>query len=154
MNKFKFYKLGFWILLILNLGLIAFFLLSPPPHQRGKGSHQGSAKKMLHLDEQQNDQFLNLVKKHKEKINLIQQNQADELKKVFKIAMNDSKTKDYKLDSIIQKHERLEGSKIIETIAHFEDVKSILNNDQIPHFETFIHHVIQHITNDKGIKNK
>ena len=136
MKKDTLYKLIIGILLLLNLLQIGFFLVGkkPPPPNRNQGF---DAVKILHLDKQQADQFLEISISHHEKMVKLQDLQKLATEKYFK---NPTEAELAALKNI-------QSKKLKVTNEHYEEVKGILKPEQLPYFHTFKEKALQIIIN-------
>ena len=128
----SFYKYLVLGLVILNIGILAFFLLTKPSHQRPKPPGKNRIPKDLQLDDQQIIQFEELRDIHKNEMTNKREEQQKLLRKYFgekTSTENDSIV----LDSFLQ----LEKEKLELTEKHFDDIKGILKNDQLKLFQRF-----------------
>lgn len=144
MKKSQFYKYSAIGLLILNLAMIAFFLLGrpsgPPPqhHQNNKRGFIQEAIQVLHLNEEQSSAFIELTKKHRNQMEVIHSKQRELLKPYF-LTLNDANhIGDKDSEAILKEAQELERRKIEATYQHFEEVKFILIEEQKPYFKTFM----------------
>lgn len=137
MKVSKIYKFATWALLLLNIALLAFFFLAPPPHMnRGNGPSKGIGKNMLNLDDEQKDLFQASANKHQRLMESLSKDQADLLNAYFDnlITFTDQSQK----DSLLSNFTNVEAQKLELTYEHFEEVKEILTDDQLENFEKFI----------------
>ena len=137
MSKGKFYKIATWTLLVLNLGVLGFFLfLAPrPPHPR-KAAFRGRATEILHLDKDQEAKFIELAEAHNQKMKALKKEQADLLKSYFQAVTKEVSNEEQQMimDEVLE----MEKSKVEVTFSHFQDVKSMLKPDQKEYFQTFM----------------
>ena len=64
MEHAQFYKYSTWGLLLLNLSMVALFLLTANPPPQGAETGEKKAVDILRMDEQQDETFLQLVRQH------------------------------------------------------------------------------------------
>lgn len=148
MTKLQFYKYGMWLLLLINVGLIAFILFSPKP-PKSAGSHQFMKEvvQLLQLDTAQEETFGRLAQGHKEKMNSLDKQIKKEVAPYFLSVTKGGLTDQ---DSIQDIMAGLERQKIIETYKHFEDVNEILKPEQKKHFERFVSQALNIIMRETG----
>ena len=122
-------------LVILNIGVVSFFLLigPRPPHYEPKKQ----IIKKLDLNNDQVVKFEELVKTHKKEARSIH-NEIRESKKIaYRSILEEEKNQDSVLNEL--------GNKLVEVdkhnIQHLLKVKEILNDDQIPAFEKLLKHI-------------
>ena len=149
MKQLQFYKVSVILLLLLNIMMVSFFLLSKPPGPmppRGQSSAElKRASDALKLDAQQRERFGQLVAQHKQKMHALNDDHFSLLENYF-VESPQGK------DSLIIQIQEIEGEKIRFTEKHFEDIRSILNPDQISYFQGFKERAIKQILakNKKG----
>lgn len=146
MREVNFYKYAAILLLVINIGILAFFFTRKPPHHRphpdgkemaGQGRKlQERAAKMLNLDEAQKAKFIALATAHHQQIMAIDKEQKRLLDNGFKGIMDTAQMVSFSQD--LRDIEVLEGEKIAKTFEHFREIKKLLNAKQIPDFERFM----------------
>lgn len=141
MNQLKIYKYTALLLLVLNVGMLAFFFMTGSNRNRPEGNLKDNAKAILHLDNEQNDRFLTLAKAHSEAMNTLDIKHkavlSSYLEQLLESDMNfDSKASALEIGAI-------EKEKVESTFHHFKDVKSLLREEQQPYFEKFIMRAMQ-----------
>ncbi len=138
MTKSLLYKYAAIGLLLLNISMIAFFFLTRhKPGGKGMGfDFRPRAIHMLELDDEQKAAFVKLAEEHRQRIDAINEQQRSLLKPVFKSLTDTNQTG--AINSITTEIEQLEGTKIAITYQHFQDVKSILREEQLPNYEVFL----------------
>lgn len=138
MSQFKFYKYATWSLLFLNIAVLAFFILTKPkplPRPTSK-DFQAEVIEILRLNRQQVSTFKALAETHNQKMSSINEQQQKLLPPYFESLTDLSK--DIDEDNILNQFQQLEREKIAVTYQHFQEIKSILDEEQLPHFEELI----------------
>lgn len=158
MKESNFYKYAAILLLVINVGLLAFVFTRKPPHHRphadGKGmenhqqKHQDKAAKMLNLDEAQKATFIALATTHRQQMIAIDEEQKRLLDNGFKGLTDTAQMVSFSQD--LKKIEALEGEKITKTFAHFREIKAMLRTEQLTNFEKFMEGAKQHLLGKKG----
>ena len=145
MKNLQFYRYAALALLLLNIGIIAFFIITMPrpPHGGERPGFSDRAADVLKLDKQQHDTFLDLAKEHSELMRGFNDQQRDLLKPYFQTLAESSSKID--ADSLLQRHQEIERKKIESTYKHFQDVKSILKDDQQESFGVFMESALRQI---------
>ena len=148
MKQLKFYKYAAVSLLVLNLVLVVFLLLSPSkgqqlPPPNGHPNHH-SATEIMKLDEQQNAAFLENVKVHKTQIERLNKEQRQLLQGYFETLFDGSPS--HQNDTLLQQVQAIEVQKIEVTYEHFKAIKVTLKPEQYEGFETFVHKMLKKIT--------
>ena len=125
MKKTKLYLIAIIVLLILNFVQLAipFFLHGPP---RGDGP-KFNATEILHLNDDQKGNFDKIARAHHQKMVELQDQQKKLTEKYF-AAPN---------PIFLEEIKTLEIEKIKFTNTHFEEVKSILNKEQMQYYQDF-----------------
>ncbi|MFT5336874.1 MAG: protein CpxP [Luteibaculaceae bacterium] len=145
MEKLKLYKFTTLSLLILNIGLIVFFFISKPnhpPHMGPKDLKLGVVE-ALHLNNNQASQFKYFAEEHHTKMRVINGQQQELLWPYFK-SISDTSIH-FNEEEAFYQHRELEKEKIQVTRQHFEEVKSILKEDQLPYFNDFVNQFIENV---------
>lgn len=138
MNLTKIYKYIILGLVGLNVAILVFFLRPKPRprHQPPNRNFQSEVIEMLHLNNQQASTLRGLADGHKEEIEKINARQASLLTAYFE-SLDDSLERVNK-DSLLNHFQQSEKEKIEMTYQHFQDIKELLNDEQLPYFESFI----------------
>ena len=141
MNTSQLYKYATWLLLALNLLLIAFFLTKPgPPGGKGKRMFRNQAIEILRLDTEQEAAFLKLAKNHREEMNKLNEQGNGLLKKYFSPLLDSTMVVDQA--QLLSGLLALEKAKIEGTYQHFLEVKNTLDDSQIDDFDVFMSRAI------------
>jgi len=152
MNQVKFYKLAIGGLLLLNLAVLAFFIITKPKPHRGGPPHlqvpsqhgfESEAITILDLDKKQISKFKNLANNHAHKMTSITENQQKLLLPYFE-SISD-RVIEVENDKTLNLIQQLELEKIQATRQHLLDVKNLLNKDQQPRFNKFAEKIIDKI---------
>jgi hypothetical protein len=143
----KYWKIFAFILIVLNIALIIFLLLGPPPG-RHLGQKEDSAPgsylvEKLKFNAQQETAFDKLKKAHHEKIMELKE-EGNKLRKSFFDGLT-SDSINISKDSIANKI--AENQKQIELVTynHFEEVKKICTSEQKITFNDIIVEVIERL---------
>jgi hypothetical protein len=125
------------ILVILNVGIVAFFLLMQPK----KGDHLRNPKRIiierLSLNSDQQDQFEVLVKEFSIDMKRLHNAVRSDKKTVYKRILDHPEHKDSLLNVLGQKLIAVD-EKIVQ---HLFDIKSILNESQLTQFDELVNHI-------------
>ena len=134
----KFYKYAIWSLVVLNIAVIAFFVMGRPQprHNNPQGNVRTEVIEMLHLNSKQASQLHNAAEKHNQKMKEINDLQFRLLSPYFTSLTTSSENRDK--ESLLNEYQQLEREKIEATYQHFEEIKDFLNSDQMPYFEEFM----------------
>lgn len=145
MSQLKFYKYATWGLLFLNIAVLSFFLLTKPgPRQHPPSNNfQAEVIEILNLNNQQVFTFRKLGGEHNQKMKSINEQQAKLLPPYFESLTNLSENIDK--NDILNQFQQLEREKIEVTYQHFQHLKSLLNEEQLPLFDEFIQKFIDNI---------
>tara|TARA_R110000737_G_scaffold350070_2_gene387991 strand:+ start:1295 stop:1762 length:468 start_codon:yes stop_codon:yes gene_type:complete len=140
MNKLKFYKVATILLLILNVVLVSAFLITKPKGGPG-GNDRINVQDHFKMDETQHDLFLKKVEMHHDEMKSIKEKQIEMLKSYLS-NVNESQNSEGK-EVVMNMVKELEGNKLTSTYNHLKEVKSILKDDQLPLFDSFLKHRIE-----------
>jgi hypothetical protein len=134
MNKLKIYQWATWSLLLLNLSIICFFILTKPKHPNNI-NFNNAIKQEMNLNEEQEKLFLESANKHREQMAIISDRQQALWQSYFKtLSSSDTLIKN---DSIISELQNLEIQKIAVNTTHFTEIKSFLKPAQYKGFSVF-----------------
>ena len=134
MNKLKIYQWATWSMLLLNLTMICFFMLTKPKHPNNK-NFNNAVKQEMNLNEEQEKLFLVSADKHREQMAIISDRQQVLWQSYFKsLSSLDTLIKN---DSTISELQNLETQKIAVTTTHFKEIKSFLKPEQYKGFSVF-----------------
>ncbi len=147
MKQLQFYKYATIGLLLLNLGMLTFFFLTKPKHHSRKDFKRGAVD-ILKLDDEQRETFFNLVKGHQQKMKVFSQHQKELLSPYFNSLIDSTEVN----QDVFDKVEELERQKIESIYQHFQEIKSILREEQMPGFEEFMNHVMKRILSNSERK--
>ncbi|WP_025741781.1 hypothetical protein [Aquimarina pacifica] len=135
MKKELLYKIAITILLVLNIIQIGNTPLTKKPPQKHNPHHKPNAIEILHLDQKQDQEFKEIGRKHGEVMSLLRNEQKQYVQNYFLTPS----------DSLLDHIKEIEAKKIKITEEHFEAMKSILNNEQKPHYKNFKEKAIDYI---------
>jgi len=150
MERRKFYQYATFFLLALNLAMVAFFLLGPPPPQGDPARHglKDRVAQMLRLDDDQAARFGELAEQHNRHMEELAARQRTLLKDYF-LALTDT-AMHTPTDSLLQAYLELEREKVTFTYRHFQDVQALLRPEQQPLFRTFVREALRTLLLDEG----
>lgn len=149
MEQLKFYKYATIILVVLNLSMIAFFFIIRP---KGKPHKGRNVVEILKLDKTQDDTFLKYADTHKASMKELDEQQKALLKTYFQ-TLTDT-TNLTITDSLLMKVQILEKQKIESTYEHLEEVRTILNEEQLPYYQEFMNNVYNRILSESKENRK
>ena len=149
MNKLKIYQWATWSMLLLNLSMLCFFMLTKPKHPNNK-NFNNAVKQEMDLNEEQEKLFLVSAAKHREQLAIISDRQQVLWQSYFKsLSSPDTLIKN---DSVITELKNLEFQKIAVTTTHFTEIKSFLKPAQYKGFSVFQQRLLERNFNkDKNI---
>ncbi|MEM0938734.1 MAG: hypothetical protein AAF600_03315 [Bacteroidota bacterium] len=131
--KIQIFKVGFFLLLLLNIVLLV-LLFQGRPNPRRIVNIREKISERLRLDQKQNDQLMDLAFEHREKITVLNKKQRVLIIEFFgEMAKEDESVhlKDKLLDEIRVLH----GEKVSVTYNHFKDIQALCNEDQLSAFQ-------------------
>lgn len=136
-------KASFAILVLLNLVLI-FLLVAKPagPGMPGRNDNMGKViVEKLNFDEAQRLEFELSAKKHSKEMMKLNQQQMKAMKDYFTLLKSDI-IDPHEKSASLEKLKQIESDKVSITFIHFEELKSICNEDQLANFQEVVDHVI------------
>jgi hypothetical protein len=148
MDQLKFYKYTIGGLLLLNIAMIAFFIFTKPKHEprppRESIDLQAELVRILDLSSEQKNTFKSLADDHNLTIKSINEGQQRLLPSYFETLTMPS----YQVnkDSLLTQYQQLERQKMEVTYQHFQDIKSLLSEKQLPQFKEFMRILTDRIT--------
>ncbi|WP_157359740.1 hypothetical protein [Algoriphagus mannitolivorans] len=148
MNK-SIYKIGFFILLAINIALMVIFSMGPKrPPQRPMPNQIGIKDEIareLGFSEEQKSQFEIMAKAHRENITSLEKIERTLISNYFdQLSQENPEEKKIKLMEEIQAINR---EKIEVTFSHFEELKGLCAPEQLEKFEEVIAKILPAITN-------
>jgi periplasmic protein CpxP/Spy len=138
------YKIGFFILLVVNMALVVFLALGPkrPPQAQGI---KDEISRELDFTKEQRAQYDEMAMTHREKVSDIEKRERALVKSFFdQLELENSSTEREKLLNEIL---ALNREKIMITYTHFEELKAICNQEQKIMFDKVISRIIPVLTN-------
>ncbi|WKN42750.1 hypothetical protein [Tunicatimonas pelagia] len=137
MRQLTLYKYTTGGLLLLNIAVLAFFLLAKPkpPRRPPSDNFQSRVINMLDLTDQQVPTFKELANAHNQKMRSIRGQQQQLLLPYFESLTDSSITIDQ--EGVLSQIQQLEKEKIEVTYQHLQDLKSMLTKEQLADFEEF-----------------
>lgn len=152
MAQVKFYKYIIFSLVALNMVVLAFFGLTKPrpPFSPATKDLQSEVVDILDLDNQQESAFRASADKHRRKVDAISKQQEKFLLSYFTSISDPSKSSDN--ENLLSQFQQLEKEKIDATYHHFEEIKELLNKEQLPSFEPFMNKVLHRLLLDEKKK--
>lgn len=145
MQRITLYKIGFFSLLILNIALIVFLISRRPFHRlpphNGQPPFMQEAIETLQLKDEQIAEFQALAKEHGEEMKALQTKQTEAIARYFETLKDESQAAES--ENLLNAIKDLETEKVTHTRKHFEDVKNILNDDQLKNYPMFVDRAIE-----------
>ncbi|WP_421898012.1 hypothetical protein [Marinoscillum sp.] len=143
----KMYKTGFFILLVINIGLVVLFALGPRP-PRPESGIKNEISRELGFTAAQKAAFEQMALNHREAIHTLEK-QEGELMGAFFNQLSQTEPNGVN-EGLLQEIMQLEKDKIMVTYRHFEDLKGICNEEQLVRFERVIQRILPVLTNSSG----
>ncbi|MCB0698137.1 MAG: periplasmic heavy metal sensor [Chitinophagaceae bacterium] len=148
MKRENFYTLVIIVLLLLNIGTLAFLWqsrgerhLPPPPPD----SPDNIIIHELKLDDEQQQQFLKFKHMHRRSTDSVQRHIKDAQRSLFALVKQDQMDTVAR-DSLLNVIEQNEAAKHLITIQHFHDIRSILSPEQKELFNDLVEDIGGRIT--------
>lgn len=151
MSQLNFYKYATWALLFLNLAVLVFFILTRPRHHHHPSTKDFRSEviNILNLNDQQQSAFRKLAHEHNQSMIMLKEQQQDLLPPYFANLAEPSESIDP--DKILTKFQQLEREKIEVTYQHFQDIKNLLNQEQLPYFKGLMGKLIDELLLEKQV---
>lgn len=143
MSQLKFYQTATLILLLLNLGMIAFFFATKPPTP-ARQHPPADIHRLLRLDAEQEKAFGQLVETHQQAMRTLNRLQQEKLSAYFSTLLESGPNQQPPADGLREIQE-LEAKKITITYEHFRAIKNLLRPEQQPFFKEFMQQALQRI---------
>ncbi|WP_020538846.1 hypothetical protein [Lewinella cohaerens] len=152
MKTAQFYKYATWLLLSLNLLLVAFFFLGRPgpPNGPGRQNFREEAVSVLQLSSEQEAAFVESAMKHSEAMTKLGKQEDSMLKNYFEPLLGYPKSEDP--DSLMAEILGIERAKIEGTFQHFAEVKALLDDSQGANFDEFMRRALRMLLLDEQQK--
>ncbi|MEP1034783.1 hypothetical protein [Ekhidna sp.] len=140
----KLYKIGFFVLLAINIGLVALFVFRPKPPIREKGAREQISKKLA-LTEAQEKQFGEMVATHRKAVRALINEERTLVQSYFEQLSATASVEERQV--LLQQIMKLKEDKIVLTYNHFEELKSLCNEEQLAKFDEVMADVIPRLVN-------
>jgi len=139
MKREHFYTLVIIVLLLLNIGTLAFLWVSKSDNRRPvpQGRPGGVLIEELQMNEQQQREFSHFRNVHRRATDSVQRQIKEAQRALFGLVKKDDMDIEVR-DSLLGRIERYESAKHLITIQHFHDIRSILDEEQKMLFNDFI----------------
>lgn len=153
----KMYKIGFAILLVINISLIVLFTTKPrpPAHLRGMERKMGIKDDIIQdlaFDDDQMVVFEELVNNHRSAIRELRKKESTLMESYFD--QLSSRTGDKSKEAVLNEIMQLKREKIAVTFSHFEEVKSICNKEQLAKFDLVLKQIVPKMINSSERRGK
>ncbi|MEQ9301576.1 MAG: periplasmic heavy metal sensor [Cyclobacteriaceae bacterium] len=156
MSNSKIYKIGFLIMLAVNVTVIGFLVVGRPlppgrPGGRGQNDLKAEISDRLGLSSEQRNAYFKLAAKHSEEMRHIERDQKEQAELYLGYLKKESLS-EKAMGEILAKLSKLESDKISVTYDHFEELKELCDPSQLAQFDKTIDQVISVLLN-KGKNN-
>jgi hypothetical protein len=140
----KMYKIGFFILLIINIGLVVLFVLGPKPPRPESGIKNEISREMGFTEEQK-AAFEQMAMNHREAIRKLDQQERQLVGSFFNQLSQPQPNEPN--EELLQEIMQLEKDKIMITYNHFEELKGLCSEEQRVRFDRVIQRILPALTN-------
>ena len=140
--------IGLIVMICINILLLFLLFNRPPMLQKQKGDIMKHIGVKLNLNDQQKKQYFVLAEEHRNKMESLDRKQKDLLKTHFNLLKTDKNDSTYSQTRLTQLSD-LEKEKITITYSHFEDLKSILEDEQLTQFDQIIDDILRVLINEQ-----
>ena len=149
MNSKRVYQIGFLALIAINTILIYLLLTKQDRPPRGQWPQRGSIiekiSARLELTETQESDYRLMAKRHGDQMRSFDQDHKELIKAYFKSFSNSTSS-----DSIKREILKLESNKLQLNYKHFEELKSMLNEEQKNRFGLIMNDILAVLGNDRS----
>lgn len=145
MENIRFLKIALFVLLLLNLSLLAFLWFRHPPHPGGRG--EGPAKLLIEkvgLDAEQQAEYARMREDHQRAMRDFRQRNDDLHQRLYHLLASnreDTLAVQQLTDSLALGQKKMEGI----TFDHFRALRAICRPDQQPRFDAFIGEALRNL---------
>lgn len=139
MNKLRIYQWATWGLLLLNLAILCYFVVTKQMPPKGVNPKL-VAKQEMKLTDEQHELFLVSAEKHQQQMTALE-NQQQVLWQSYFNTLFKTDT-DRENDTIVLQLQNIEKQKIEITSTHFKEVKAFLKPNQYKGFSIFLQHLL------------
>ncbi len=147
MKNLTILKISIGVLIVLNIALMLFILFPkkqnhthfPPPHSPQIDMNQ-HAINQLELNKEQEEKFMELVTTHQQAMREANEEQKQLLDNYFLALHQANPNFSEELLNQIMQQQKI---KIEVTKQHFEALKQILNEEQLPNYQEFVKNAVQ-----------
>ncbi|PIB34915.1 hypothetical protein BFP72_05655 [Reichenbachiella sp. 5M10] len=141
----KTYKIGFFVLLVINITWVSLFLFRPKPPQR-QNDIKDKISEELNLNEDQKRIYDGMAMQHRHTLRGIDLQERELIKAFFNQLLTNGTTakENVQLDKILQ----LEEEKIMVTYRHFEELKGLCDEKQSLHFDSVLKSILPLLLED------
>lgn len=123
-------------LLLINLTFVGITLFGQKSGRNNpRKHHKPSAKKMLHLSPSQDEQFRKFSRQHHAAMVELQKKHKRCIERYFQEPN----------DSLLERIKNIEAKKILVTNEHFNDLKSVLREEQLYNYDEFKEKAVRYI---------
>ncbi|WKV12427.1 hypothetical protein [Marivirga harenae] len=143
----KIYKIGFLVLLVINIAMLVLFVLKPDRSRSKEGIKEKIAMQ-LDFTEDQKSSFGEMVDKHRNAIRTLNDQERKLTDQYFsQLQSSSSATENLaKQEATFQEIMNVKSKKLSTTYLHLDDVKSLCNDEQLEKFDAFLKQVIPRLT--------
>lgn len=143
----KAYRIGFFVLLVINVALVMFFISMPKPPSPGANIMEEVSSK-LGFNEEQKNRFVAMAKLHREQMMALNKQERELTRKYFSHLRQEDQ--EGQLQDLVNSIQTVQESKLKLTYNHFEEVKTICNADQIAHFDDLLDDIMRVLTGENN----
>ena len=153
MKQLQFYKYAALGLLLLNIGVLMFFVWSKPkpPRSMPASDFRTEVVRLLNLDETQKNSFEQLAQEHGQQLRKIREQQTELLVPYFESIA--SPVPDIDNEDILRQFRQMEQEKIETTYNHLSDIKALLDEGQVTNFKPFMKQFLNRVMMNPGEQN-
>ncbi len=140
----KIYKIGFFVLLAINVAVVSVIVVKRPGRHHERGDIRERLSNQLGFDDSQKATFMERAQMHRDKIRMLEKKERELVKAYFNHIQNPDSTRSK--ESILSQIQDIKADKLQSTFDHFESIKEICTEEQQVNFEAFMNKVIPMIS--------
>ncbi len=145
MKSLTFFKWAAGLLLILNLGLLAFMFFRPLPPGHAKPMSKKEIQKHLNLTEGTFNKFHASVQVHRGKMEAANAQQKEYLKQYFDGALKEGEGEFTERDSLLTLIGKMEAEKVKATEEHFNNVGDLVGDNYQEEYREFVEKTVERL---------
>jgi len=143
----KAYKIGFFVLLVVNITLVMLFTFRPKPRMQGSNIMEVVSDK-LGFSEDQKAMFAEMARDHRDQMVALNKQEHELTREYFshlKLSNQEGPNQDF-----LARIKVIQEEKLTVTYTHFEEVKTVCREDQIANFDQLMDDMMRVLTGENN----